>query len=80
MQQVKEGVVVSNKMIKTVVVKINTKVRHPLYKKIVVKSKKFKARDERGVKLGQKVKIAEVKPFAKDVRFKVLEGAADGSN
>ena len=64
MQQVKEGIVVSNKMIKTV----------------VVKSKKFKARDERGVKLGQKVKIAEVKPFAKDVRFKVLEGAADGSN
>ena len=59
MPQVKEGVVVSNKMKKTVVVKVNMKVKHPLYKKIIVKSKKFKARDEIGVALGQKVKIAE---------------------
>ena len=80
MPQVKEGVVISNKMKKTVVVKVNMKVRHPLYKKIIVKSKKFKARDEIGVILGQKVKIAETKPFSKDVHFKILKGTTDGSN
>jgi len=80
MPQVKEGVVVSNKMKKTVVVKVNMKVRHPLYKKIIVKSKKFKARDEIGVALGQKVKIVETQPFSKDVHFKVLKGTDDGSN
>ena len=79
MPQVKEGVVVSNKMKKTVVVKVNMKVKHPLYKKIIVKSKKFKARDEIGVALGQKVKIAETKPFSKGVHFKILEGTGDGS-
>ena len=79
MPQVKEGVVVSNKMKKTVVVKVNMKVRHPLYKKIIVKSKKFKARDEIGVALGQKVKIVETKPFSKDVHFKILKGTIDGS-
>ena len=80
MPQVKEGVVVSNKMKKTVVVKVNMKVKHPLYKKIIVKSKKFKARDEIGVALGQKVKIVETKPFSKDVHFKILKGTIDGSN
>ena len=80
MPQVKEGVVVSAKMKKTVVVKVNMKVRHPLYKKIIVKSKKFKARDEIGVALGQKVRIAETKPISRDVHFKVLKGPGDGSN
>ena len=79
MPQVKEGVVVSAKMKKTVVVKVNMKVKHPLYKKIIVKSKKFKARDEIGVALGQKVKIAETKPFSKGVHFKILKGTDDGS-
>jgi len=80
MPQVKEGVVVSAKMKKTVVVKVNMKVKHPLYKKIIVKSKKFKARDETGVAVGQKVKIEETKPISHDVHFKVLKGAGDGSN
>ena len=80
MPQVKEGVVISNKMKKTVVVKVNMKVKHPLYKKIIVKSKKFKARDETGVAVGQKVKIEETKPISHDVHFKVLKGAGDGSN
>ena len=80
MPQVKEGVVVSAKMKNTVVVKVNMKVKHPLYKKIIVKSKKFKARDETGVAVGQKVKIEETKPISHDVHFKVLKGAGDGSN
>lgn len=79
MPQVKEGVVVSTKMNKTVVVKVNMKVRHPLYKKIIVKSKKFKARDEEGVKVGQKVKIVEVKPISRGVHFKVMKGKGNDS-
>lgn len=73
MKQTKEGIVVSNKMNKTVVVKVNSRVKHPFYKKIITKSKKFKVRDEIGVKVGQKVKIGETKPISKDVRFKIIE-------
>ena len=79
MPQIKEGVVVSNKMKKTVVVKVNMKVKHPLYKKIIVKSKKFKTRDEFGVAVGQKVRIVETKPISRDVHFKILKGTGDGS-
>ena len=73
MPQIKTGVVVSNKMQKTVVVKVSTKVKHRLYKKLITKTKKFKARDEIGVKIGQKVKIIETKPISKDIHFKVME-------
>ena len=80
MPQVKEGVVVSNKMKKTVVVKVSMKVKHPLYKKIIKRSRKFKARDEIGAAVGQKVKIVETKPFSKDVHFKVVGEKSDGSD
>jgi len=73
MPQIKTGVVVSNKMQKTVVVKVSTKVKHRLYKKLITKTKKFKAHDEIGVNLGQKVKIIETKPISKDIHFKVVE-------
>jgi small subunit ribosomal protein S17 len=73
MAQIKVGTVVSTKMQKTVVVLIETKVKHPLYKKLISRSKKIKAHDEIGVKLGQKVKIVEVKPYSRDVNFKVTE-------
>jgi len=73
MPQIKTGVVVSNKMQKTVVVKVSTKVKHRLYKKLITKTKKFKAHDEIGVKIGQKVKIIETKPISKDIHFKVME-------
>lgn len=73
MPQVKSGIVVSNKMPKTVVVKITSRIRHKLYKKLITKHKKIKAHDELGVKVGQKVKIAETKPFSKTVHFKILE-------
>ena len=73
MPQIKTGVVVSNKMQKTVVVKVSTKVKHRLYKKLITKTKKFKAHDEIGVNLGQKVKIIETKPISKDIHFKVME-------
>ena len=73
MQQIKVGKVVSNKMQKTVVVKVEMRKKHPLYKKIINRSIRIKARDDLGVKVGQLVKIAETKPISKDVHFKTVE-------
>ena len=69
-----EGKIVSLKMNKTTVVEIVRRTPHPLYKKLLRRSKKFKA-DTNGLELvvGQKVKIAETKPIAKGKFFKVLE-------
>lgn len=69
-----EGKIVSLKMNKTAVVEIVRRTPHPLYKKLLRRSKKFKA-DTNGLELvvGQKVKIAETKPIAKGKFFKVLE-------
>ncbi|MEX2028699.1 MAG: 30S ribosomal protein S17 [Candidatus Curtissbacteria bacterium] len=73
MAHAETGTVVSAKMLKTVVVKVQRKVKHPLYKKQVTKTKKFKAHDEIGVIVGQKVKILQVQPVSRDVHFKVME-------
>ena len=73
MAQAKVGTVVSDKMEKTVVVKIVSKRRHPLYKKQMTRSKKFKASNETGAKSGDLVKIVEIKPVSKTVHFKVEE-------
>ena len=73
MPQVKIGTVLSDKMQKTIVVKVEMKTKHPLYKKIITRSKKIKARDDLGAKVGQTVKITETKPIAKNVNFKVTE-------
>ena len=67
------GEVVSNKMTKTVVVKVESKVKHPLYRKLITKTRKFKAHCNQEVQIGQKVRIAESKKFARDVHFIVLE-------
>ena len=73
MPQIKEGTVISNKMNNTVVVKVNSTIKHPLYKKLIARSKKIKAHDEIGVRIGQKVKIIESKPISGQVHFKVME-------
>ena len=73
MPQIKEGTVISNKMKNTIVVKVDSTIKHPLYKKLIARSKKIKAHDEIGVKIGQKVKIVESKPISGDVHFKVME-------
>ena len=73
MAQIKVGLVESTKMQKTIVVKVKSLVKHPLYKKLIKRSKKIKAHDEIGVNVGDKVKIVETKPISKDVNFKVLE-------
>lgn len=68
-----EGTVTSTKMDKTAVVTVELRWRHPLYKKIVKRSKKYLAHDELGVKEGDKVKIIEIRPISKRKRFKILE-------
>ena len=68
------GMVVSDKMDKTVVVAVVTKVKHPLYKKYITKTKKFKAHDEQNeCRIGDKVKITETRPLSKDKCWRVVE-------
>lgn len=67
------GEVVSTKMNKTAVVKVERHWRHPMYKKIVRKSKKYLAHDELGVTVGDKVRIHEVKPISKRKRWRIVE-------
>lgn len=65
------GVVTSNKMIKTVVVKLTRVFRHPLYRKVVHSSKRVKAHDEIGCQIGDKVQIVESRPLSRDKRWVV---------
>lgn len=65
------GVVTSNKMTKTVVVEITRKFRHPLYRKVVYSSKRVKAHDELGCKVGDEVQIVESQPISRDKRWVV---------
>ena len=68
------GTVVSNKMDKTIVVKVETAVRHPIYKKIVKRTYKLKAHDEENVcQIGDKVKVMETRPLSKDKRWRLVE-------
>lgn len=68
------GVVVSDKMDKTIVVSIKEKIKHPLYKKIVNRTKKMKAHDEKNeCGIGDTVMIAETRPLSKDKRWRLVE-------
>ena len=68
------GVVVSDKMDKTAVVAIKTKVRHPLYGKMVNRTRKFKVHDEENqCGVGDTVKIMETRPISKDKRWRLVE-------
>lgn len=68
------GYVVSDKMDKTVVVSVETHVSHPLYKKYIKRTKKFKAHDENNeCRIGDKVKIMETRPLSKEKRWRVFE-------
>ncbi len=73
-RKVRKGLVVSNKMAKTVVVAVETRRVHPLYKKAIRLTKKYKAHDENNAcKLGDKVKIVETRPLSKEKRWRVAE-------
>ncbi len=67
------GTVVSDKMDKTIVVSIEDKVKHPLYKKIVKYTVKFKAHDENNeCGIGDRVEIMETRPISKDKNFRLV--------
>lgn len=73
-RKVREGVVVSDKMNKTIVVAIKDKTKHPLYKKTINKTKKLKVRDENNeCGVGDKVLITETRKLSKDKYFRVVE-------
>jgi small subunit ribosomal protein S17 len=67
------GIVSSDKMTKTVVVNVDRKVKHPIYRKYVRKRKKFMAHDETGAKIGDKVRIVETRPLSARKRWRVVE-------
>jgi small subunit ribosomal protein S17 len=68
------GVVVSNKMTKTVVVKVERRVADPKYGKIVTRAEKYKAHDEnQECQIGDRVRIVETRPLSKDKRWRVAE-------
>lgn len=68
------GVITSNKMSKTVVVKVNTVKMHPIYKKRYVVSKNYKAHDEHNsYRVGESVIIRQVKPISKDKKWAVIK-------
>lgn len=68
------GTVVSDKMDKTIVVAIETRVKHPIYKKTVKRTYKLKAHDEENsCKVGDIVKVMETRPLSKDKRWRLVE-------
>lgn len=80
-RKVREGVVVSNKMHKTIVVKIDRLVQHPLYPRTIRSSNTFKAHDEKNdAKIGDLVRIMETRPLSKEKRWRLLEIVRRGSD
>ncbi len=67
-----QGVVVKNKMMKTVVVEIRRKVVHPLYKKVITKKNRLKAHTEVEIPQGATVLLAETRPISKDKHHRVV--------
>lgn len=78
-KKILSGIVVSDKMAKTIVVNVETRSKHKLYHKLVITHKKYHAHDEKEVcKIGDKVKIVETRPLSKTKRwrlYKIVEKA-----
>ncbi len=78
-RKVRKGTVVSNKMQKTVVVRVDRTIRHPRYEKVMVQSKKYYAHDESdSVQIGDVVTIMETRPLSKLKRWRVVEAQKVG--
>ena len=74
LRKTRVGVVVSDKMHKTIVVSIKERVKHPLYQKTVNRTKKLKAHDEKNeCGIGDTVMVAETRPLSKDKRWRVVQ-------
>ena len=72
-RKTRQGIVVSNKMEKTVVVKIERRVQHPLYGKVVIRTEKFKAHDLLNCDEGDRVEIMETRPISIDKKWRVTQ-------
>jgi small subunit ribosomal protein S17 len=72
-RKVRQGVVTSDKMQKTVTVSLVRRYAHPVYGKQVTRTKKVKARNDHGAKAGDTVRIMETRPLAKTVNWRVTE-------
>ena len=73
-RKTRTGLVVSDKMEKTVVVAIERRVPHPIYGKMITRTKRLKAHDEENsAKVGDTVRIVETRPLSKDKRWRVVE-------
>lgn len=73
-QKVREGFVVSDKMDKTVVVEVERTFQHPVYRRTVRRSKKYKAHDpQNSYRIGDRVRIVETRPLSKEKRWRVIE-------
>ena len=73
MKKILSGEIVSTKMQKTIVVSVERKFRHPRYKKVIIKHKKYKAHNEiADLMVGDKVNIEETRPISKDKHFIVI--------
>jgi small subunit ribosomal protein S17 len=73
-RKVREGIVVSNKMQKTVTVRVERTIRHPQYEKVIMRAKKYYAHNENNdLQIGQKVRIVETRPISKLKRWRVVE-------
>ncbi len=74
LRKTRVGKVVSNKMDKTIVVAIEDRVQHPLYKKIIKRTYKLKAHDaENACNVGDKVRVMETRPLSRDKRWRLVE-------
>jgi small subunit ribosomal protein S17 len=74
MRKVLTGKIVSDKMDKTVVVAVESLVRHPLYQRTIRRTKKFKAHDEENTcRIGDKVRMMETRPLSKEKRWRIIE-------
>ena len=74
LRKIRQGIVVSDRMDKSVVVKVERTVRHPLYKKVIKRTKKYMAHDqENSGKMGDTVRIMECRPFSRKKRWRLVE-------
>ena len=79
-KKTREGVVVSDKMTKTRVVRIERVFRHPRYQRVITRSKRLKAHDEQNAsKVGDRVLVEETRPLSKEKRWRILQVLASAS-
>ena len=72
-RKTRTGVVTSDKMEKTVTVSLSRRKPHPVYSKIVSRTSTVKARDEKGARIGDTVRVMETRPISKTVRWRVVD-------